>query len=374
MDDVLEQVGAHASRSVAGLTRRDVARWLTLTVDAREGLPALRQALIAAGNPLSAAFWQSADQLLARMEVGTATVGEVRRWIEASGSEPTQIIGLLVWDEQGERLPVADQLYGELVEHLEGLVRAGAIDPDQLLSGDPAATAAYVEVQERWLDETLPGGATRREAILDEEDEGLLEDWAAADAESLALLEQVLERVGVRPCLTAALGAVCDRLRTGLASDESPYDLLATCAGLPVDLPEGLPPEGLPEDDEALWLALAAGVVNPRDEPPDTYDVGPLSAWAALMHADWLCAVSELASNGPGAPADPEDLAQYVQESDVVEGELTDDDVDMLSFGFVQVVELWRTLGAVGRDGRLTPLGWWGLPEAQRRAWAASPQ
>jgi hypothetical protein len=175
--------------------------------------------------------------------------------------------------------------------------------------------------------------------------------------------------VGVRPCPTAALGAVCDRLRTGLASGESPYDLLATCAGLPSDLPAGLP-----EDDEALWLALAAGVVNPHDEPPETYDVGPLSAWAALMHADWLCAVSELATNGPGAPADPDALAHYVRDSDVVEGELTDEDADVLSFGFVQVVELWRTLGAVGRDGRLTPLGWWGLPEAQRRAWAASPQ
>lgn len=38
--------------------------------------------------------------------------------------------------------------------------------------------------------------------------------------------------------------------------------------------------------------------------------------------------------------------------------------------GSVMVTELWRLLGAVDGDERLTRLGWWGLPEALRRAWA----
>ena len=30
---------------------------------------------------------------------------------------------------------------------------------------------------------------------------------------------------------------------------------------------------------------------------------------------------------------------------------------------------MWSVLGAIDEDDRLTPLGWWGLPEAMRRAW-----
>ncbi len=30
---------------------------------------------------------------------------------------------------------------------------------------------------------------------------------------------------------------------------------------------------------------------------------------------------------------------------------------------------MWSVLGAIDSDDRLTPLGWWGLPEAMSRAW-----
>ena len=33
---------------------------------------------------------------------------------------------------------------------------------------------------------------------------------------------------------------------------------------------------------------------------------------------------------------------------------------------------LWQVLGAIDQDERLTPLGWWGLPEAMLRLWAPS--
>ena len=32
----------------------------------------------------------------------------------------------------------------------------------------------------------------------------------------------------------------------------------------------------------------------------------------------------------------------------------------------------WQVLGAIDDDDCLTPLGWWGLPEAMRRVWAPS--
>ncbi len=52
-------------------------------------------------------------------------------------------------------------------------------------------------------------------------------------------------------------------------------------------------------------------------------------------------------------------------------GVYEDDDFDELSIEglFLHVTAMWSVLGAIDEDDRLTPLGWWGLPEAMRRAW-----
>lgn len=42
--------------------------------------------------------------------------------------------------------------------------------------------------------------------------------------------------------------------------------------------------------------------------------------------------------------------------------------------GFFTVERLWRQLGAIDRDDRLTELGWWGLPEALLLAWQPSAE
>ena len=39
---------------------------------------------------------------------------------------------------------------------------------------------------------------------------------------------------------------------------------------------------------------------------------------------------------------------------------------------FLPVTSLWQVLGAIDDQDNLTPLGWWGLPEAMRRVWAPS--
>jgi hypothetical protein len=48
-----------------------------------------------------------------------------------------------------------------------------------------------------------------------------------------------------------------------------------------------------------------------------------------------------------------------------------DEDFDELSIEelFLNVTAMWSVLGAIDEDDRLTPLGWWGLPEAMSRAW-----
>jgi hypothetical protein len=51
-----------------------------------------------------------------------------------------------------------------------------------------------------------------------------------------------------------------------------------------------------------------------------------------------------------------------------------DDEFDELTMEglFLPVTSLWQVLGAIDDDERLTPLGWWGLPEAMLRVWAPS--
>ena len=358
----LESVAGFAGKPVQAVTRRDVARWLVSAPDATEALPGLRRELVAAGSPLSAEFWDSAEALLARIREGRATIGDVQGWLEATGSEPTKIIGLHVWESEGERKPRAEELYRDLVEHLQTQVDRGTIDPDRLLAGDPEALRAYVEIQERWLEEPHDGADSRSDVLFDEANEDFFADWADADAEAGEALDEVLAGVGERPCPTTELHGAAERLRAGLASDRLYYGLLASCGGL----------RELPDDDRELWLALATGVVAPVDEPPERYEPSLLGGWYALMHADWLCAVGELARAGPGAPAGADDLARYVADSDLAEGDLDEDDQGAVAGGFLPVAELWQVLGAVDESERLTRLGWWGLPEALRRSWTAS--
>ena len=153
---------------------------------------------------------------------------------------------------------------------------------------------------------------------------------------------------------------------------EWPGELLAACGGLD--------PRNLPRDDAELWLALAAGIVSPENELQDddgesepdgagelSEDEEAMIALCALDHNDWLAAMSALARGGPGIPAAEDDLARYVSEYDPDD---VDDQADAAAGMFQHAVGLWQVLGAVDDAGRLTPLGWWGLPEALQRAWA----
>ncbi|HET9257712.1 MAG TPA: hypothetical protein VFO16_21285, partial [Pseudonocardiaceae bacterium] len=209
---------AHAHRPTAELTRRDVAR-LILSVpskDALDALPALRRELFAARNPFSAKSWESAEAVLERIARGGATVGEVHGWLEATGTEPTAIIGLHVWEEEPSRTPLAHEMHDLLIAHLEERLAAGDIDPDQLLTEDPAALTAYRALQERWLSSPLPDGRVPMDELLDEADEDLFAEWDAAQQAALDELQDILAEVGERPTPEAELRVACLRLRTAL--------------------------------------------------------------------------------------------------------------------------------------------------------------
>jgi hypothetical protein len=384
-----------AGRPLSALTRRDVALAL-LTVPSEEALgslPGIRRGMLAAGNPLSAVFWTSAEAILHAINDGDATVGDVRTWLEATGTEPNGIIGLHVWDEMSERSQLAAEMHTRLVSYLEERLAAGEIDPDLLVAADPAACQAHVELQERWMTSPLPDGRVPMDVLLDEKDEELFADWDAADADALAALRALLGRVGERPLPREELRRASARLRQDLARPGWPGNLLIECSGLQ--------PRGLPADDVELWLQLAAGVTSP--EGPDTWE-GPdqdgdeageneLAVICAIDHFDWLAVITALAEGGAGAAASAAGLAAYVRDYDPGDAEdpddggpgeadepddfffsEDDDEFDDLTMEgmFLPVVSLWQVLGAVDEDERLTALGWWGLPEAMLRVWAPS--
>jgi hypothetical protein len=371
--------------------------------DALASLPGIRRGMLAAGNPLSAVFWSSAEAILHKIADGDATVGDVRTWLEATGTEPNGIIGLHVWDEQPERSQLAAEMHTRLVSHLEERLAAGEIDPDLLAAADPAACRAYIEIQERWMTSALPDGRIPMDELLDEEDEEFLAEWDAADAEALAALQALLGRVGDRPLPQPDLRRAGARLRADIARAGWPGRLLIECGGMRA--------KDLPVDDAELWLSLAAGVaspVGPDDWARPGQDDGDgdgdeaeseLAAICAIDHFDWLAVITALAEGGPGTSASAADLAGYVRDYDPEDPEdpddgspgqdagdgddededgdffLSDDDeFDELTMEglFLPVTSLWQVLGAIDDDERLTPLGWWGLPEAMLRVWAPS--
>jgi len=391
-----DRVAELAARPLSELTRRDVALAL-LTVpsaDALVSLPSIRRGLLAAGNPLSAVFWSSAETILHKINDSDATVGDVRTWLEATGTEPNGIIGLHVWDEQSERSQLAAEMHTRLVSHLEDQLAAGEIDPDLLVAADPAACRDYIALQERWMTSPLPDGRVPMDVLLDEKDEEFLAEWDAADAEALAAVGDLLDQVGDRPLPATDLEVAAGRLREHIARPGWPGELLIECGGMRA--------ADLPADDAELWLRVAAGVASPTGpddwpRPEEAEDVlnetdSAIAALCAIDHYDWLAVITALAVGGPGTSASAADLAGYVRDYDPDGAERSEDDEDEdqddydlddldedgefdelgMEGLFLPVTSLWQVLGAIDDDDCLTPLGWWGLPEAMRRVWAPS--
>lgn len=275
-------------------------------------------------------------------------------------------------------------MHAQLVRHLESLVADGTIDPDRLVTGDLAALAAMRQLQSSWLTTALPDGRIPRQAIEDESDDAFFAAWDDAERDAREILGSILSEVGERPCPSDELAAAAARLREELRQDRRGTAQLRAASGLD--------PTALPTDDAELWLTLAAGVVAQRDEPPqDEFDLETLSAWAALQHPDWIALAVTLAREGPGTEVDIDRLASLIAEFDF---EASDDDesdeaivdeVDAvwfgddlgedsdaalsISLGLYPVLRLWRQLGAVDHNDRLTQLGWWGIPESLDLAW-----
>ena len=257
-----DRVAELAHRPVAQLRRRDVAIAL-LTVaaeDALTSLPAIRRGLLAAGNPLSAPFWDSAEAILQKISGHEATFGDVHGWLEATGTEPTAIIGLHVWEEPDARSPLQEEMHARLVGYLEERVAAGEIDPDEPPPGNEEARREYLAVQERWMTTPLPDGRVPMTVLLHEQDEAFLADWAAADAEArVRAAVRARDRSGERPLPyhgpEAPRSPSCGRTSPGRAGP-------GRCSSRSADARRKRCPR-----TRRNWLTLAASVAAPQGDP-----------------------------------------------------------------------------------------------------------
>ncbi|MEV7012443.1 hypothetical protein [Streptosporangium sp. NPDC051022] len=377
----LDFVCVHAGRPADELTRRDVARALLAVPSgvALVAVPDLRRALVALGNPFSPRFWDSVKATLGAIESGSATVGDVQRWLESTGTEPLLLTrSFFVWPEEDERGPVAREMFQRLVSYLEERVAAGEVDPDALAVRDERAREAYEDLQERWLNGPLPDGRVPGVAVSDEQDEELFAAWDEEEAFALGELRRILAELPAPERPAADLRAACARLREVLAGPGYPGNVLRACAGY-----EGEP---LPADDEELWMTVTAGIAGPISDLPEDDDApeqftdldgelshedSVLAALCAIHHADWLAVVAALARRGPGVLASPERIARFIAESEDIDVQMDEpEDLDAAETLFSSVTPLWACLGIVDKSEVLTPLGYWGLPKALERAWS----
>ncbi len=290
-------------------------------------------------------------------------------------------------------------MHTRLVHYLEDLVADGEIDPDKLALGIAEARKDYVALQERWMMTPLMDGRVPMSVLLDEQDEQLFADWAATAAVALESLDELLDSAAPRPVPAGELAAAAARLRGYIAGPGWPGQMLVAFSGLS--------DQTLPADDQEMWLTLAASVASPQGDPMSAEDKefaramewagdeddadgddepdelsAAMAAVCALEHFDWLAVMDALVSGGPGTAASAADLARYVRDYDPPQAtsdtdigayaNMADEDYDDLSIEglFLHITAMWSVLGAIDSDDRLTALGWWGLPEAMRRAWS----
>lgn len=196
-------------------------------------------------------------------------------------------------------------------------------------------------------------------AWTEEDEEDFLAAWEQQRRDAWEVVETAVAEVDRRQD-DGGLARAADQLRRSAGSHQWPYDILWAAAGAPEPS----------DEDETLWISAASGVVEPQGDLPVEDEVA--SAWIALEPADWAGAIIELIRAGIGQSANPDDLVPLIERCPEIEGPpFSSEDATVIALGFSTVVELWRVLGAVDQDFRLTALGRWGLPEALRRAWAA---
>lgn len=199
--------------------------------------------------------------------------------------------------------------------------------------------------------------------LFDDDDaEAWLAEWEEADRQAAEVLREACPIELASGAPRAKLERAAAELREGLAGTRWPFDYFLRACGWS----EG----DLPQRDVDLWISALASSISPPNDPG--IDVEQASAVAALLHADWLGLVVGLVRRGAGAEFSPEAAMRDIDTLPELEGDIEDPDghLAVLSTAVTTLAPLWRCLGVLDDDDRLTELGRWGLPNALLVTWS----
>jgi hypothetical protein len=193
----------------------------------------------------------------------------------------------------------------------------------------------------------------------DDDQDGWLEGWEAADRQAAGVVVSALSGQRGDPVPAGALAAAAAQLRAGLSTGEYPYSWMRSAAGLGRDFPT---------DDAELMLRIVAATISPQEDTG--LEPGEEASIVALEHGDWAGAVIELARHGPGASADPAVLVEASEACPEIEGPPSDPgETAVTDVAFELLGLAWEAAGILDDEHTLTPLGAWVLPRALTWAW-----
>jgi hypothetical protein len=204
----------------------------------------------------------------------------------------------------------------------------------------------------------LPGQAgtvslTVVPAFIDEP--GSMPTWSTLDRESVSALQRILaeKRSAVAP---ESLSVVAQQLRAAWTNDDELVPVAALLGQLD--------PSQL--SDSGLLILAASSVVDPSWSGNGMIDPDDLVSISALDTADWLQIVVNGCKRGAGQYFMAEDFLDWI-EDDVVS-----DDLEAVERGLAWLDTIWRSIGLIDGEDRLTAVGEWVLPRALCHAWGAS--
>jgi hypothetical protein len=179
--------------------------------------------------------------------------------------------------------------------------------------------------------------------------------WSMLDRESVEALQRILAE---KRSLSApeTISAAARELRATWADEQAPAPVAALLGELD--------PSQL--SDSGLLILAASSVINPSWSGDGGIDPDDLVSISALDTADWLQIVVNGCKRGAGQYFMAEDFLDWI-EDDVVT-----DDLEAVERGLVWLDGIWRSIGLIDEEDRLTELGEWVLPRALCHAWGAS--
>jgi hypothetical protein len=179
--------------------------------------------------------------------------------------------------------------------------------------------------------------------------------WSMLHRESVEALQRILADQRALPA-PEAIGTVALTLRSTWVDIDNPTPVAA--------LLNEVDPAQL--SDSGLLILATSSVVDPVWSGEGEIDPDDLVAISALDTADWLQIVVNGCKRGAGQYFMAEDFLDWIED------EVVTDDLEAVERGLAWLDSVWRSIGLIDAEDRLTEVGEWVLPRALCHAWGAS--